>query len=460
MRAQRGESLHDLLDLVVVLGPVSGEQSLAITKLTEGLREAQRNPALVVNNTTNLDLSFKAHVALAVSHQRKADAGSAARWMNEAIRIFPSRPVSRTEAWGREGEKLYLDLAKQVQPMGRGRLSIAAGHPEAAIFVEGQIRGLGNAQLADLVPGAYRVFIRLPGTVGRQYQVQVAPNDEAYLHADPDLDTLLWAQDAFVALQFTSDAARRSEGRHATEVSRRSMGSGEAGVLATGLDRGRPVLEGVRYRDGLEVRRARIYLDVPGAEGTGRLAQFLDDGAPGDGIEILKTDATLLPREPGRRGRRGALAVLGVGALALAGSSAWYLASPDDDHAGPDYADWKSPAVVAFMGGSIAVGAGVYLYLRRSRSAGTLPAAMLGAGVTLLLSGAMLYATDEDLYLGDGWQRPYYRDTAALGLITGGAGLTLTVAGIWSLRRARRDTSVPVVFMERDRGFVGWTGRL
>jgi hypothetical protein len=238
------------------------------------------------------------------------------------------------------------------------------------------------------------------------------------------------------------------------------MGSGDAGVLATGLDRGRPVLEGVRYREGVEVRRARIYLDVPGAEGTGKLAQFLDDGAPGDGIEVLKTDATLLPREPGRRRPRGALAVLGVGALALAGSSAWYLASPDDDHAGPDYDDWKSPAVVAFVGGSIAVGAGVYLHLRRSSSTGAITAAMLGAGTALLLSGAMLYATDEDLYLGTGWQRPYYRDTAALGLIAGGAGFALTVAGLWSLRRARRDTPMPVVFVERDRGFIGWTGRL
>jgi hypothetical protein len=431
----------------------------AIDKLERGLGEAQRNPALVVNDTTNLDLSFKAHVALAVSHQRKADAGAAARWMTEAIRIFPSRPVSRTEAWGREGEKLYLAMTGQVQPMGRGRLSIAGGHPEAAIFVEGQIRGLGNAQLADLVPGAYRVFIRLPGTVGRQYQVQVAPKDEAYLHVDPDLDKLLWAYDAFVALQFTTTAERGSEGKRATEISRQVTGNSEVGVLAMSMDSGRPMLEGVRYRDGLEVRRARIYLDVSDADGTGKLAQFLADGTPGDGIEILKTDAAPAPGAPRRRGRQVPLAILGVGALAAAGSSVWYLASPDDAHTSADHDDWKTPAVRAFVGSSIAVGAGVYLYLRRSRSCGTVTAAMLGAGTALLLSGAMLYATDEDPYRGSGWVRPYYRDTAALGSIAGGAGLALTVAGLWSLLRARRDSSTPVVIVQRERGLIGWGGR-
>jgi hypothetical protein len=431
----------------------------AITKLTQGLGEVERNPALVVNDTTNLDLTFKAYVALAVSHQRKADAGSAARWMIEAIRIFPSRPVSRTEAWGREGEKLYLDMYRQIQPMGRGRLSIAGGHPEAAIFVEGQLRGLGNAQLADLVPGAYRVFIRLPGTLGRQYRIQVAPNDEAFLHVDPDLDTILWAQDSSIALRFSSEGARRREGRYSVELSRRWTGSGEAAVLATSHDQGRSVLEGVRYRDGIELRRARIYTDVTDAGGPGKLAQFLADGTPGDGIEVLRTEAGPAPKEPRRRGDRVSQAVIGIGALAVIGSGAWYLASPDDDHSGPDYDDWKSPAVGAFVGGSIVVGAGVYLYLRNSRSTRAATAAMLGAGAAALLSGVMLYATDEEPYSGSGWVRKYYRDTAATGLIVGGAGFALTGVGIWLLRRDLRTPSVPVVLAERDRGFIGWSGR-
>lgn len=432
----------------------------AIAKLTQGLGEVERNPALVVNDTTNLDLTFKAYVALAVSHQRKADAGSAARWMIEAIRIFPSRPVSRTEAWGREGEKLYLDMYRQIQPMGRGRLSIAGGHPEAAIFVEGQLRGLGNAQLADLVPGAYRVFIRFPGTLGRQYRIQVAPNDEAFLYVDPDLDTILWAQDASIALRFSSEEARRREGRYSVDLSRRWTGSGEAAVLASGQDGGRPVLEGVRYRDGIELRRARIFTDIIDAGGPGKLAQFLADGTAGDGIEVLTTDARRASAEPRRGGGRLSQAVIGIGALAAVGSTVWYLASPDDDHSGPDHDDWKTPAVRAFVGSSIAVGAGVYLYLRTSRSTGTATAALLGTGIAALLAGAMMYATDEDLYYGSGWQREYYRDTAAAGLITGSAGIALAGAGIWLLKRNRRDPSMPIVFMTRDRGFVGWSGRL
>jgi hypothetical protein len=33
-------------------------------------------------------------------------------------------------------------------------MTIAAGHPLAQIFVEGQLRGVGNASIGDLLPAA------------------------------------------------------------------------------------------------------------------------------------------------------------------------------------------------------------------------------------------------------------------------------------------------------------------
>jgi hypothetical protein len=438
---------------------VAARWDQAVIKLTHALEEVHRNPALVVNDTSNLDLTFKAYIALAVCQQRRADAGGAARTMIEAIRIFRSRSVGRTEAWGREGEKLYSDLFRQVQAMGRGRLSIAGGDPEAAIFVEGQLRGMGNAKLAELVPGVYRVFIRLPGTMGRQYQVQVAPNDDAYLNIDPDIDTTLWVTDSWIGFQFTSEAARGREGKYAVEIARRWTGNGAVVVLVTGQDKGRPVLEGVRYRDGVEVRRARIYIDATDAGGSSKLAQFLADGTPGAGIAVLKTDATPAPIGARRRWRRTPQVVMGLGVLASAGSSVWYLVSSDDDHTRPTYDDWKTPAVEVFMGSAIVVGAGVYLYLRGSRSTGTATAAVLGTGIAALLSGAMMYATDEDQYSGSGWQRKYYRDTAAGGLIVCGAGIALVGVGVWLLRRDHQDASMPIVVVERDSRFLGWSGR-
>jgi hypothetical protein len=143
----------------------------------------------------------------------------------------------------------------------------------------------------------------------------------------------------------------------------------------------------------------------------------------------------------------------------VVGSAAWYLASPDDDHMTPTYDDRKSPAVQVFVGGSVVVGAGVYLYLRKSRSTGIATAAMLGTGVAALLSGTILYATDEESYRGSGWVRPTHRETAAMGLIAGGTGVALTGVGLWLLSRDHRDTSMPIVFVDRDRGWIGLHGR-
>ena len=346
----------------------------AIAKLTRALDEVHRNPALVVNDTRSFDRTFKAYVALAVSQQRRADVGGAARTMTEVIRIFPSRPIGRMEAWGREGEKLYSDASTRVQGMGRGRLLIETGHPEAAIFIEGEIRGRGNAQLADLVPGTYRVFIRLPGSVGSQYQVQVAANDDTYLSVDPERD---------------------------------------------------------------------LSLSVTSA-----------------GLEILKSKAQPASIRPRRPWRRATAAVIGVGALATLGSGAWYLATPDDDHMRPTYddGDEKRQAVIMFLGGSIVVGAGVYLYLRVSGSADITTATVLSTGVAALLAGSMLYATDQEPYLGRGVVRPTYRNTALSGLLFSGVGIALTGAGVWLLMQPR-DTAMPIVAVERGRGFVGWTGR-
>jgi len=444
---------------------VAAQWDEAIDTLTIALAEAHRNPSLVVNDTSNLDLTFKAYVALAVSQQRTADAGSAARTMIETIRMFPSRPVARSEAWGREGERLYRDLYRQVGAMGRGRLSIAAGSPDAAIFVDGQLRGMGAATLADLVPGAYRVFIRMPGAIGRQYETNVSPNDDTYLNVEAELDASLRVTDAWIGFQFTSEAARGKERKYAGELARRWTGRDAVVVLVTGWDKGRPIVEGVRYHEGIEVRRARIYADASETGGSSQqLVQFLTDGRSAAGIEILRTDATPAPAVVRRHWGRASKITLGTGAVVLAASSALYFASPGDDHLRPTYDDRKTPALGVFTGGSVVVGLGTYLYLREARSAGMIPAALVGAGAAAMLSGAMLYVADQDPYLGHGWQRPTYRETSTAGLIIGGAGIALAGAGIWLLGReheqpVRSPALQPIVSVQRGSGFIGWARR-
>jgi hypothetical protein len=59
----------------------------------------------------------------------------------------------------------------------------------------------------------------------------------------------------------------------------------------------------------------------------------------------------------------------------------------------------------------------------------------------MTLSGALLIATDDDEHDED-YQRPTYRDTAAIGVVLGAAGLASMALGAVLLYR---DRSVPVV---------------
>lgn len=431
-------------------------------KLTRAIDEVHRNPELVVSDTRHLDRMFKAHVALAVSQQQRSDASGAARTMTELIRIFPSRPVERVEVWGREGERLYNNMLTQIQQRGRGRLSIDAGHSEAAIFVEGQLRGRNSVQLADLVPGTYRIFIKLPGLDGRQYEVQVAPDDDTHLKINSEMDATLRITDTWIGLEFATEAARAVDGKIAAEIARRWTKSDAVAVLAAGQDRRRPVLEGARYGDGVQLRRARIYTDRPDSPAVSQLARYLADGTPGPDLEILevrRADVAPARIERRLRGQHIPFVVLGIGAVAALGSSMWYLASPDDDHTLPTYDNQRPPAIITFVSSSVAVGAGIYLYLQVSETADIAPAALLGAGAAALLAGGMLLAADQDPFVGLGYVRPTYRDSARLGLVVGGAGIVLTGVGVWLLGQERMDTALPVVTVERGGGSLGWTGR-
>lgn len=122
-------------------------------------------------------------------------------------------------------------------------------------------------------------------------------------------------------------------------------------------------------------------------------------------------------------------------------STAAYLIAPKDDFTRPTYDDHRTPAVRVFVGGSVVFGVGAYFWVRRERPGGVLAAAAIGSGVAMTLSGALLIAADEDEH-DEGYQRPTYRDTAAMGVVLGAAGLASTALGAVLLYR---DRSVPVV---------------
>jgi hypothetical protein len=371
--------------------------------LTTALRAIERNPALLVVDTSNADVTFKAMATLALCKQRLGDSAAAVATMTQLIRMFPSRPLPRAD-YGPDGEKFHRDVAKQVQAMGRGRLNVAGGNNQAVIFVDGQIRGIGKAALADLVPGPYRVFIQVPGTIGRQYEVAVTANDDAYLNVDVELDAALWASDSWVGFQFATDAERGKEARFAAELAKRWAGSELVAVVGPSVLRGRPAVIGTLYRSDGRVMRSAVIEgdDAASAQAARALARFLADGTVGSGLEIVRDNAAA-------------------------------SAPPDTPPSGEAKDATAKP-----------------LY----------PKVLFVLGVAALAGGSVLFALDED-FTADAGRKTF--DSAPAGVVIGAAGVAITAIGaiLWirSERSGAAPSSTPTATVTRGGATVGWSVR-
>ena len=435
-----------------------GKAAEAKEKLAEAIETMRRNPATFALDTSNTDVAFRAQVTLSLSYKQLGDAANSVAAMTELIRMFPARPLPRN-AYGPGDEGFYRDVLKQVQAMGRGRLAVTAGDTRAVIFVDGQIRGVGSATIGDLVPGLYRVFIQVPQTIGRQYEVTVGANDESKLDVHYDIDDVLWLSDSWVGFQFQNEGDRGREGKLAAELaSRWSPGAGKTAVIGTVQLQGKPALVGTLYaNDGSVVFSAAVSVAGASEVRLRALARFLADGTPADGLQIVKGNAEPAEAhesaEPNSNWHTSSKVIGGTSVLLMAGSMVAYFASPADDHSKPTYNNHRTPAVVAFCASSYVAGAGVYLWLRDSHSVDPLAASLIGVGIGSILSGAMLFATKEDAE--PGFQRETYRHTGTTGLIVGGVGVALAGVGIYIMNSER---AYPTVSIVNGSGVAGIAG--
>jgi hypothetical protein len=367
--------------------------------LSQALDQIHRNPALLVLDTDNLNTTFKVLVALALSQAKRGETGQSIATMVELIRTFRSQPITRAD-YGPDAEQLYRAVVRQVQAMGRGQLAITVDSDQAVIFVDGQIRGLGKAALADLVPGIYRVFVQVPPSVGRQYEIEVTADELAELHVDWEADSTLVLTDRWVGLGFATEAEHARQALIAGRLARRwRRRIAVVGVASSGGGRRRRVTARLYDPAGAAVRGAAVGLDGPDADPADdrklrALAQYLADGTVEDGVE----------RVPGPE-------------------AAAALASP------------------------------------RSR---WLPGLLVGTGAAAVLAGGVLYAIDQDGAQMSGMpgQMPGVdRNTAPAGLAIGAAGLAAVGIGLW-MWRTRGRSSAPVVAIGCCGGFFGWAGEL
>jgi len=354
------------------------------------LEQVHRNPAVLVLDTTNLGVTFKILVGLALSQARRGDTTGSAATMVELIRTFRGQPIMRTD-YGPDAERLYRAVWKQTQAMARGELAIAVDNEQAVIFVDGQIRGLGKAALGDLLPGVYRVFVQVPATAGRQYEVVVTAQQQTTLHIDWELDSALWVTDTWLGLVLATEAERA---RLPELVGRLAHGWGDAAPVAVvGLAQvsGQLRVTGTLFAaTGAALRSAEVALDGGDDAKLRALARFLDDGSPGEGVAVL-----------GDRERRTEVAtratpsrlmpqlLIGGGVAALVAGGVLY-AIDQDPAMTPTYL-YRNTAPAAVAVGSVGIAAmtmGLWWWAARGRR-------LSGPTLAIGHSGAVLGWTGE-----------------------------------------------------------------
>jgi hypothetical protein len=328
-----------------------------------------RNPALLVLDTSNLGATFKILVALALSQARRGDTTGSVATMLELVRTFRNQPITRVD-YGPDAEQFYRAVVRQAQALGHGELSISVTSEQAVIFVDGQIRGLGKAALSDLIPGTYRVFVQVPATPGRQYEVEVTAGHHAALRVDWELDASLWLTPDWVGFVFATEADRARQAGFAGTLARRWGGDALLAVVGMAQLSGKPAVRGELYdATGRRVRGAAVVLDGADEPRLRALARFLSDGVPEAGVHVIHDGAAPGDgtAEPGG-GRLVPRLLVGAGAAALVAGGVLYSIDQDPG-TGPVVRNTAPAGIAIGAVGLAAVSVGLWLWGARSGSA-------------------------------------------------------------------------------------------
>jgi hypothetical protein len=353
-----------------------GRFAEAEAALKLAIARIHRNPALLVLDTNNLDATFKILVALALSQAKRGDTAGSVATMVELIRTFRNQPITRLD-YGPDAEQFYRAVAHQVQAMERGQLAITATSDQAVIFVDGQIRGVGKASLVDLIPGVYRVFVQVPATAGRQYEIEVEADRQAVLHVDWEVDSALWLADTWAGFVFATEAERARQPGFAGALARR-WGGEPVAVVGVAQVQGKPAVTGELYdTTGRVVRGASVAVDGADPPRLRALARFLADGIAGDGVRVDPGGPAQRDTPGGGRPRLVPGLLVGAGAAALVTGGVLYAIDQDP---GMTTATYRNTAPAGLAVGAVGLAAvGVGLWLWGARGAGSAPMLTIGS---------------------------------------------------------------------------------
>jgi len=415
--------------------------------LLSGLDQYERNIALVVTDNSNQDIVFRAMAALALSqwavgdrtHDR-ATLEAARKSMLNLHRAFPTRRFS-SEEFAPDAIEFHRKIGKEASALGTGSVSIRIDSPNVMVFVDGQMRGTGRADLAGMVPGQHAIYLQEPGRgyTGRRFEINVSANQDSIVNVAWDAHAAFWATAEFTGLTYATDAERKEKlAVHAAEVA--SWGpSGVVAVVERVEAEGRPSLRGTLYgsnRDQYGSQTVELSASEPDVSAR-ELARRLMKSSPTPPQQEEARDA---PASSAERPSYSLPAfAVGAGLAAIVGGAAVQMRKePPDSGPQPKHLI-SSPGLSLQIGGGLVTSAGLYFLLRGHEDA----RAPSGLSKGLVFAGALVMAGSTTFHVAAPLDENHdyrFRPLTTAGFVVGSGTLGL---GLYRWLRETRGTSRP-----------------
>ncbi len=176
------------------------------------LADAYANVAvLVADPAESRTVMMDAWIGLATCRARLGERVKADDAMQEVARSFPNQETNIRNGYGSEPAERYRKAVTQLQARGAGKLVITTNDPSAVIYLDEWLRPQNAILEADVLPGAHRVLVKLPGTSGWRHDVMVEPHKRTQIDLDVRFEAAAMASNTWVGFSFPSvEAARRS----------------------------------------------------------------------------------------------------------------------------------------------------------------------------------------------------------------------------------------------------------
>jgi hypothetical protein len=236
----------------------------AARRLEAARDKAHRNTALLIDRPSYRDIRIRGQLLLAMSLYRMKKIADADAIIEDLARTFPNQEIAIKAISGTESAEYYAAAQNRLVRRGPGGLVVEVNDQSALVYLDEDSKPQNAALEAEVLPGPHRVLVRLPGTDGQLYDIDVEPGRVTRLVVDLKFGDALTVTDQYASLVFPSQDERR---KYALEYAYRLAVAADAGLEMILVERttwhGQPAMTSTVYftDSGAWVRGRVVVLD-------------------------------------------------------------------------------------------------------------------------------------------------------------------------------------------------------